>query len=474
VGDAFDRIEAWLDGPVEPLPPPPGAFQRVRRRARRRKATRLMTSAAGAVIVIALAVAVPLTALHRQPGPARPAALGTRAALSGHSAKGGGGRTGNSGRNSEVPRPASSLSATGSGTPAPGNFQPTSVTFVGPNIGAVIGQAGTPGHCATRYCTSLAGTSDYGTSWYGVNAPVTGPPDGPAGVGQLRFLNTRDGWAFGPALWVTHNGGASWAQEQTSGLRVTDLETTGERAFALFASCNGTGSDYASDCTSVSLYSSLADTDQWTLVPGPTASMPQAAAGQPASASLVLVGGTTSRGYLLAPSGELLSGPLTGAAWSAASPAAPCKPGAPGPFGQPTGALLAADSAQVIIVCTSPAPGADSQLKTVEESSDGGAQWSQAGPPPAAGIAASVAAQTGGLLILATDAGIYSSGNGGSTWQLAQPSPAGAAAGEGGFSYAGMTSSQNGVALPADPGLHEVFTTSDGGRSWQQDTVSAP
>jgi hypothetical protein len=473
MGDPLDRIDAWLEGPVEPLQPPPGTFQRIRRRARRRKASRLMTAGAGVVIVIALAVAVPLI-VPGQPGPARPAALGARASASAHTAGSRGGGTVNSGGSSELPRPASSLSATGSGTAVPDNFQPTSVTFVGPDIGAVIGQAGTPGHCATRYCTSLAGTSDYGARWYGVNAPVTGPPGGPTGVGQLRFLNTRDGWAFGPALWVTHDGGASWAQEQTFGLRVTDLETAGDQAFALFASCTGTGSDYASDCTSVSLYSSPAGSDQWTLVPGPTANLPQAAAGQPASAGLVLTGGTAGRGYLLAPSGELLSGPLTGAAWTVASPSVPCRPGAPGPFGQPTAALLAADSAQLVIVCTSPAPGVDSQTKTVSESSDGGVQWSPAGAPPAAGLAVSVAAQPGGLIVLATDAGIYSSGNGGGTWQLAQASPAGAAAGEAGFSYAGMTSTQDGVALPADPDLHEVFTTSDGGRTWQQDTVSAP
>jgi photosystem II stability/assembly factor-like uncharacterized protein len=86
----------------------------------------------------------------------------------------------------------------------------------------------------------------------------------------------------------------------------------------------------------------------------------------------------------------------------------------------------------------------------------------------------SLAAQPGGLLLLATDAGIYRSGNGGSTWQQAQASPAGAAITEPGFSYVGMTSLSSGVALPADPGLHEVFITSDGGSTWQPQPVSAP
>jgi hypothetical protein len=120
----------------------------------------------------------------------------------------------------------------------------------------------------------------------------------------------------------------------------------------------------------------------------------------------------------------------------------------------------------------SPAPGAGSQLKSVFQSADGGAVWSSAGSAPAAGIAASLAAEPGALL-LATGDGIFRSANG-ATWQQVQPSPAGAAAGQAGFSYVGMTSLENGVALPADPGLHEVFTTSDGGSTWQPQPVSGP
>jgi hypothetical protein len=470
VADRFDELDAWLDAPVEPLPAPPGTFQRIQRRARRRKTAKLMSTAAGVVVVIALAFAVPFVVpgLHGPSGNGKPTALGTPTSAS--RVRSGNGNGSVNSRSNTRPAPAASLSPGGSASPVPANFQPTSVTFVGPNVGAVIGQAGTPGQCATRYCTSLAGTSDYGANWYGVNAPVTGAPDGSSGVSQIRFLNTRDGWAFGPGLWVTHNGGASWTPEQTSGLRVTDLETAGDMAFALFASCTGTGSDYGSGCTSFSLQESADSGDQWTPVPGASASL-SAPAGQPGSASLVL---TASSGYLLAPTGELLSGPLTGAAWTVAGAALPCQPGAPGSAGQPTSALLAADPVQLILLCTSPAPGTDTQLKSVYQSTDGGAQWSATGTPPATGIATSLAAQTGGGLLLATDAGIFRSVNNGSTWQLAQASPAGAAAGQAGFSYVGMTSFQNGVALPADPSLHQVFTTGDGGSTWQARLVSAP
>jgi hypothetical protein len=466
--DPRDPIDTWLDARVQPLPPPPGTFERIRRQARRKKTGRALMSAVGAAIVVAAAVAAPSIAssLRGQPaGPFRPTAQGTGASL--HTPRS---PTPSSQASSHVQPPASTL-PDGYGAP-PDNFQPTSVTFVGPHTGAVIGQAGTPGHCATRYCTSLAGTRNYGATWFGVNAPLAGAPEGSTGVGQIRFLDVDNGWAFGPALWVTHDGGAHWRQENTFGLRVTDLEAAGNRAFALLATCAGTGSDYAADCTGVSLYSSLAssNSDQWTQVPGPTANL-LAATGQPASASLVLAGGN---GYLLAPSGELLSGPLTGAAWTVASPAVPCALGAPGPAGQPTSALLAADSTGLALLCTATTPGVDAQLKTVYESSDGGSQWSLTSRPPATGVAESLAAGPGGQLVLATDAGIYRCAPGGISWALAQANPASAASGETGFTYVGMTSTLSGVALPADPSLNEVFTTSDGGLTWQPRLVSAP
>src|SRR5262249_37130628 len=163
---------------------------------------------------------------------------------------------------------------------------------------------------------------------------------------------------------------------------------------ALLATCTGTGAQYASGCTDVSLYSSPSGSDQWAPVPGPTAGLSALPAqAQPFPASLVL---TASVGYLLAPSGELLRGPLTGSAWPVASPAVPCQPGPPGsagqavaalPAGQLPGALLAADSAGLVLVCADvagAAPVSSSQSSSVYVSSDGGTQWSAAGTPPSA------------------------------------------------------------------------------------------
>jgi hypothetical protein len=477
--DPRDKLDAWLQGEVKPLAPPPGTFGRIRDQARRRRRRRAVLSAAGVLIVIAAAASAPPIAsqlLHGQSGPpGQQVAAGRSAALVSPQPGGKGGSGGVADKSSRPiqQKSTSALSPSGSGNPVPQNFRPTSVTFTGPHVGAVIGQAGTPGHCATAYCTSLAGTSDYGSTWYGVSAPLTGPPDGASGVGQLRFLDNSNGWAFGPQLWVTHDGGAHWTRESTGGMRVTDLETAGTRAFALFATCTGTGQDYGANCTGFSLYTSLAGSNRWQPVPGAAAGLP--AGSGPAAASLVLTGGPSGgRGYLLAPTGQLFSGPLTGGAWTVASQQEPCAPGTPGPSGQPTGALLTAVSSQLVMVCASATSAAtDTQAKSVVESSDNGVNWSTAEQAPATGIATSLAAQNQGRqVVLATEAGLYLSGDGGSTWRLVQASPAHAAQGASGFSYIGMTSAADGVALPADPGLHEVFITTNGGATWQPQVIS--
>ena len=80
----------------------------------------------------------------------------------------------------------------------------------------------------------------------------------------IRFLDGVNGWAFGPELWATHDGGKPGPASTTGGQRVTDLETAGNRAYALFAQCSGTNSaSFASGCTSYTLMTAVQDSDQW-------------------------------------------------------------------------------------------------------------------------------------------------------------------------------------------------------------------
>jgi hypothetical protein len=468
-----DYLDAWLARDVEPLSPPPGTFERIHRRARRRKLNQALTAGAGAVVVIAGAVLIPAAATGLLSGgggkPAPAAAAGQHSSSP-------------PAPPSLPPSPAvsapaagsstaagSGLSATTSGTAAPPGFQPTSITMISGSIGAVIGQAGTPGHCGPPVaddCTSLAGTSDYGSSWYGVSAPVTAAPDGGTGLSQLRFLNLSDGWAYGPALYATADGGRTWTAESTAGLRVTGLEAAGNRAFVLAASCQGAGPAYAADCSTFSLYSTVAGTASLQPVPlDIPAGLSQTAmgtAGRAASASLVIKGDAADpeagTGYLYAPSGDILRGSVGGGAWSYAGQA-PCAPGSAAASGAPVGGQLALGGNVLLLNCAS---GAGQPGQLWESAS--GASWDKVSVPGGSGAPRSLAATSAGAIVLATTTGLLRTAlPDPGAWQSA--SIAGGVP-AGGFSYVGMTSPSQGVALPADAALGEVFVTSDGGQTW--------
>ncbi len=487
--DPHDELDTWMNAQVQPLPPPPGTFELIRKRARRRKLTKAAAAAAGAAAVVAVVATVPrlvITQLQLGPNAQRGAAAGETSSA------------GAAPRHAVTPATPSATPAAPAPSalpPAPPNFAATSVTFVGADTGYIIGQAGTPGHCgppSPDICTSMAGTTDGGRTWHGVTPPVTGPPRGSTGVSQVRFYDTSDGWAFGPGLWATHDGGRHWNQVSTGGLRVLTLETAGQRVFAVWARCTGAGRAWAAGCTSAGLYSAAPGSDQWSPVPGVGI---LSGAGGAASAALVL---TSARGYLLAPGGALYTGPVgsagawqpvaaavTGSSASTASATAsasatgspsaspggspgplPCAPGAAQADGQPSAALLAATTADgLVLVCPGRGTGATPATR-VYISADGGQTWQPSGSPPAAGSVTSVAGTTTGTIVLATTAGLQASRDGGASWIAA----AGARP-PGGLSYVGMTTPEQGVAVPADAGLHAVWFTHDGGLSWQRSTI---
>ena len=454
MADPRDRLEAWLNEPVQPMLPPPGAFDRVSRDARGRRTRRMVLSVAGAAAAVAVAaVVIPQLAIPAlEGGPSTPVSAAHGTSAPGPTAAG----------SASVPTPARTGPAAAGPVPPP-----LSATFVGTFTGWVLGQDRPAGQCdlaAAPPCLVLARTDTSGASWRPAGAPPAHGPDGATGVSQVRFLNGSDGWAFGPQLWATHDSGHSWTQIATGGMRVTALETRGARVFAVWAHCTGTGPRFAASCTGFTLYSSPAGSDQWQPVPGAAAGSGQAAGG---SAALLLTG---SAAYLLLPDGSLLSGPLTGAAWPAASPAGPastpCRPGAPQAGGQPSGALLSVSgTASLVLVCTGPSRGGPAG--TVYSSGDGGQNWQRTGTAPTAGTATSLSGSLSGRLLLATSQGIETSADGGTSWTTA-----GGTRPPGGFGYVGMTTASQGFAIPADPGQHAIWFTYDGGQSWAASPVS--
>jgi hypothetical protein len=362
--------------------------------------------------------------------------------------------------------------------PVPPNFRPTSVTFVGTETGWVIGQAGVAGHCATAVCTSVARTDDAGKTWTGVPAPVTGSPEGSTGVSQIRFLNTKDGWAYGPWLYATRDGGQTWTQVDTGGRRVTDLETVGRRVFALFASCTGSGPEFAAACTSFTLYSASAaastSASDWTPVGASTSGLTDGAADEAATIAL-----TGSRGFLLAPNRALYAGPVNGSGpWTLVnSITSACPVGPAQADGPPAGALFGAVSAkELILTCASSGAGVSKgpggpgqQRKLVFSSLNSGASWIQIATAPSAGVATSVAASPSVTVVLATNEGIDLLPAGDIAWQ---PADLTSAVPAGGFSYVGMTTDEQGIALPADPSSGTVWFTFDGGLRWQPSRIT--
>jgi hypothetical protein len=461
--DRHDDVDAWLSERIEPLPPPPGTFDLIKRRARRRKYRKLALTAGTAAVIVAAAVTVPevvnLPVLNQNPAAAPVAGAS-------HSSAVPSAPSGTAGQASE-----SASSAGPVPPPVPDNFRPTSVTFVSTRSGWVIGQARTPGHCATPFCTSVARTSDAGKTWTGVPTPMAGAADGATGLSQLRFLNLDDGWAYGPQLFSTHTGGRTWTPVDTGGLRVTALETVGHRVFAVWASCTGDGPAYAVNCTGFTLYSAPAAGGSWTRVGTSTTGLTDGRASE--AAQLVLTG---SRGYLLAPGGALYAGPVDGSGpWARVSSlAASCPVGPPRADGQPTGALLAAvDARDLVLACASASSGANpsvsTQQKLIYSSPDGGASWRQMGTAPARGVAFSLAASPSESVMLGTDQGIDLLPQGKINWQLA---PLKGGAPSGGFGYVGMTTAEQGIALPADPSDGTVWFTFDGGQTWAPSQVN--
>ncbi len=476
MSENYDPVDNWLRTDVELLSPPVGTFERVQRRAKRRKTVVAMSTAAAVAVVVAAAAALPqLISLPGQGGPERVnthTSPSPSPSPSRHSPKAKSPRSVGSAK-----APGTDLAITSSSFPAAARFAPTSITFVGSAVGAVIGQTTTS--CPVgKTCTTIAGTMNYGQSWTWAGAPPAGAPDGGRGVSQVRFLDDNNGWAFGPQLFATHNGGASWTAIHLPG-RVVDLATVGGAAFAVVARCSGTGANYTAGCTSFALYTSAFNANDWQQVDG--------AAGHQA----VVPGGlqfTGQYGYLLAGS-VLYAGSPAGGPWSAAKITSKTVPSCLTDNGQPgnsqagngqagnghagngqagggSGLIAPGVSGQLYLTCQ-PLVG---QAK-LYSSPDSGQTWSLAGQADVSGVAASLAVvpqggTDGGAVVLATSAGIYLWT--GTHWhpaKLGGPSPAG------GFSFVGMTTNQLGVALPANPQLKEIYLTSDGGLTWHQHSI---
>lgn len=138
--------------------------------------------------------------------------------------------------------PASAATVTSPGTAVPSGFRANSLSWVTPGQGWVLGEAA----CSSGTCTYVIRTADGGKTWQEagqVSAPIASPST-TGGVSDVRFATRSTGWAFGPDLFRTTNGGRTWARQPIpgQGKQVLDLATGPLGTFAVVSPCAwGTG-----------------------------------------------------------------------------------------------------------------------------------------------------------------------------------------------------------------------------------------
>jgi len=106
------------------------------------------------------------------------------------------------------------------------DFQPGDFTSASDLDWWLLGTA----RCGEVKCLRIVRTEDGGRTFVVVPAPP-GSTSVQATVGHLRFANERDGYAFGPESWSTHDGGRTWRQVPIG--YASDLAAADGYAYAL-------------------------------------------------------------------------------------------------------------------------------------------------------------------------------------------------------------------------------------------------
>jgi photosystem II stability/assembly factor-like uncharacterized protein len=140
--------------------------------------------------------------------------------------------------------PAIAVAASGSraaATAVPAGFKANSITWLSPSLGRVLGTA----PCGPKTCSDVIGTSDAGKTWSLLGTiPAPLATSSHPGITDIRFSTPRVGWAFGPQLLRTTDGGRTWAAQRIpgNGKQVLSLAASPAGTYALVSPCAwGTG-----------------------------------------------------------------------------------------------------------------------------------------------------------------------------------------------------------------------------------------
>src|SRR2546428_4246157 len=86
--------------------------------------------------------------------------------------------------------------------------------------------------CGAESCSVVRATRDGGRTWYPTGRPNAQEFGQPNSAHTVRPATERDGWVFGPGLWVTHDAGIAWTDQSPSN-EVVDIRSADGVAWRL-------------------------------------------------------------------------------------------------------------------------------------------------------------------------------------------------------------------------------------------------
>lgn len=329
--------------------------------------------------------------------------------------------------------------------PVPAGFAATSVTWVSPDEGFVLGTA----PCAHAPCTSIARTRNRGVSWTGLSAPAVpvGAPGQAGVVWGIRFATPEHGFVFGDGLWETTDGGRRWSRVPTPFGSVLSLAIVPGQVLALVA---------------------------------PVFDQPGFLVRRPLSGGRIWTGVAKAGVISLIDPDDLIATQAGVAAAVVYHNVIVIRPGqlsfalhpVPCPLPAQPSSVTVISPARLAILCTGEGYTGHT-IKRVYVSGDGGARWALAGRPSPDGDGGTLAATSTGQLAIATESAaswLFYSPNAGVGWQIVNQQDDGGQ----GWADLGFTTATDGVVVrgPADsdgnsgqrPG--QLFLTDNAGASW--------
>jgi hypothetical protein len=336
----------------------------------------------------------------------------------------------------------------------PNGFLAQSQSWTSPKDGWMLGL----GPCGQATCTTVAGTTDGGSSWSTLGT-LKAPLDFvKGGVTEIRFADALHGWAIDPGFWATSDGGLTWTKQTPPGGGgvVEALAGNSDAVYGWVSPCR-----YGKPCAKrPGLWRTTVSGGSWTQV---ALKLPRTSA---SAAAVLAVHGVVA--YLVVPlesaDPDILDATTDGQTWS--SRADPCVKS----NGEGLADVAPSTGTNVALLCVTNGPQPGQATKRVLRSTDSGLTTTPAGSTPISGTSAQLAAAPNGTLVVSCSSGasyIYRNG-GGTAWATVVSDA------DGGQGWNDITFTTNKIGwviysssiTPHHLGL--LVGTTDGGLTWAQ------